>query len=93
MSASSLNRKVAEIEKAKKMERRNALIERYKSENDIVKHIKTEERGVPAETVGSDSVIESGEIKSKPAKVKKASSTKKGRASKKFLSYSKATEV
>lgn len=93
MSASSLNRKVAEIEKAKKVERRNALIERYKSENDIVKHIKTEERRVPAETVSSDSVIESGEIKAKPAKAKKASSAKKGWASKKLLSDSKATEV
>ena len=97
MSASSLNRKVAEIEKAKKVERRNALIERYKSENDIVKHIKTEERGVPAETVSSDSVIDSGEIKAtikkKPAKAKKASSSKKGWASKKLLSDSKATEV
>ena len=96
MSASSLNRKVAEIEKAKKVERRNALIERYKSENDIVKHIKTEERGVPAETVSSDSVIDSGEIKAtikkKPA-AKKASSAKKGWASKKLLSDSKATEV
>lgn len=96
MSASSLNRKVAEIEKAKKVERRNALIERYKSENDIVKHIKTEERGVPAETVSSDSVIDSGEIKAtikkKPA-AKKASGAKKGWASKKLLSDSKATEV
>ena len=93
MSASSLNRKVAEIEKAKKVERRNSLIERYKSENDIVKHIKTEERGIPAETVSSDSVIDSGEIKAKPAKAKKASSAKKGWASKKLLSDSKTTEV
>lgn len=96
MSASSLNRKVAEIEKAKKVERRNALIERYKSENDIVKHIKTEERGVPAETVSSDSVIDSGEIKAKIKKkpaAKKTSGAKKGWASKKLLPDSKATEV
>lgn len=96
MSASSLNRKVAEIEKAKKVERRNAAIKRYESENNIVKHVEVEERGVPAETSGGDSVIDSGEIKAtikkKPA-AKKASSAKKGWASKKVLSDSEATEV
>ena len=94
MSASSINRKVAEVEKAKKVERRNALIERYKSENDIVKHIKVEERGVPAESVSGDSIIDSGEVKAKPPEkpkksaAKKASGSKKGWASKKVLSDS-----
>lgn len=96
MSASSLNRKVAEIEKAKKVERRNAAIKRYESENNIVKHVEVEERGAPSEASSGGSVIDSGEIKAtikkKPA-AKKASSAKKGWASKKVLSDSKATEV
>lgn len=92
MSASSQYRKVAEVQKIKKVERRNAAIKRYESENDIVKHIETEKRGVPAETVSSDSVIDSGEIKVKAVK-KKSSGTKKGRAGKKVFSDSKATEV
>jgi|TARA_R100001460_G_scaffold85354_1_gene126649 hypothetical protein len=96
MSASSIHRKVAEKEKAKKVERRNALIKRYESENDIVKHIKTEERGIPAETVSGDSIIDSGEVKVTPApkaKAKKASGSKKGGNSKKVLSDSKATKI
>ena len=96
MTASSVSRKVAEVEKAKKVERRNALIERQKPKDDIVKHIETEIRGVPAETSSSDSAINSGEIKavSKPkAKVQKASASKKGGNSKKVLSDSKATKI
>lgn len=92
MSASSLNRKVAAVEKAKKVERRNAAIKRYKSEEDIVKHIETEERGVPAETSGSDSVIDSGEIKAKPA-AKKAASPKKRGSGKGVFSNRKTSKV
>ena len=93
MSASSLNRKVAEIEKAKKVERRNALIERYKSENDIVKHIKTEERGVPAEASGSDSPEPiKKEIKKKPA-AKKAAAPKKRGSGKGLFSNRKTSKV
>lgn len=92
MSASSLNRKVAEIEKAKKVERRNAAIKRYESENSIVKHIEVEERGIPAETGGSDSPepIKAEEPKAKPKKpaAKKASSSKKGWSGKRLLSNS-----
>ena len=36
-----------------------------KPKDDIVKHIATEVRGVPAETSSGDSVIDSGEIKAK----------------------------
>ena len=96
MTASSVSRKVAEIEKAKKVERRNALIERQKPKDDIVKHIETEIRGVPAETSSSDSVIDSGETKvvSKPkTKAKKSSGAKKGGSGKKVLSDSKATKI
>lgn len=92
MSASSLNRKVAEIEKAKKVERRNAAIKRYESENDIVKHIEVEERGIPAETSGSDSSepIKAEAPKAKPKKpaAKKASRAKKGWSGKRLLSDS-----
>ena len=91
MSASSLNRKVAEVEKAKKVERRNAAIKRYESENNIVKHIEVEERGVPAETSGSDipEPIKAEEPKAKPKKAaKKASSAKKGWGGKRVLSDS-----
>jgi hypothetical protein len=92
MSASSLNRKVAEIEKAKKVERRNALIQRYKSENDIIKHIEVEERGVPAETSGSDSPepikAEVPEAKPKKPATKKASRSKNGWSGKRLLSDS-----
>ena len=71
MTASSVSRKVAEVEKAKKVERRNAIIERQKPKDDIVKHIETEVRGIPAETSSSDSVIDSGEIQAKINKPKK----------------------
>ena len=87
MSASSLNRKVAEVEKAKKVERRNAAIKRYESEDDIIKHIEVEERGVPAEASGSDSP-EPIKAEVKKAKPKKAASPKKGRSSKRLFSNS-----
>lgn len=91
MSASSLNRKVAEVEKAKKVERRNAAIKRYESEDDIIKHIEVEERGVPAETSGSDSPepIKAEVKKAKPKKAaKKSSGSKKGWSGKRVLSDS-----
>ena len=92
MTASSVSRKVAEVEKAKKVERRNAIIERQKPKADIVKHIATEVRGVSAEASSGDSVIDSGEIKAKAVK-KKSSGAKKGGSSKKVLSNSKATKI
>ena len=92
MTASSVSRKVAEVEKAKKVERRNAIIERQKPKDDIVKHIETEVRGIPAETSSSDSVIDSGEIKANAVK-KKSRGAKKGGSSKKVLSDSKATKI
>ena len=48
MSASSVNRKVAEVQKAQKMERRNAIEKRNEPVNDKPKHIEAEIRGVPA---------------------------------------------
>ena len=80
MSASSINRKVAEIEKAKKVERRNAIIERQKPKDDIVKHIKTEVGGISAESGNSDSIIDSGQVKEKP----KVMQAKNGGVVKKF---------
>lgn len=94
MSASSQYRKVAETQKVKKVERRNAAIKRYESENDIVKHIKVEARGVPAETVSSDSVIDSGEIKAKPKTPKiKSDAGKKRGSGKKVFSNRKAAKI
>tara|TARA_B100000085_G_scaffold246909_1_gene240909 strand:- start:87 stop:377 length:291 start_codon:yes stop_codon:yes gene_type:complete len=96
MTASSVSRKVAEVEKAKKVERRNAIIERQKPKDDIVKHIETEVRGVSAETSSSNSIIDSGKIKATPApktKLKKPSGSKKGGSSKKVLSNSKAAKI
>lgn len=94
MSASSLNRKVAEIQKAKKVERRNAAIARYKSEDDIVKHIEVEERGVPAEASDGDSVIDSGKIEAKPKVAKaKSAGTKKRGSGKGIFSNRKAAKV
>ena len=96
MTASSVSRKVAAIEKAKKVERRNAIIQRQKPKDDIVKHIETEVRGVSAETSGGDSIIDSGKIKATPkpkSKVKKASGAKKGGSSKKVLSNSKTAKI
>ena len=96
MTASSVSRKVAEVEKAKKVERRNAIIERQKPKDDIVKHIETEVRGVSAETSSSNSIIDSGKIKATPApktKLKKPSGAKKGGSSKKVLSNSKAAKI
>ena len=96
MTASSVSRKVAEVEKAKKVERRNAIIERQKPKDDIVKHIETEVRGIPAETSSGNSIIDSGKIKATPApktKLKKPSGAKKGGSSKKVLSNSKAAKI
>lgn len=54
MSASSINRKVAEVEKAKKVERRNA---RNKQEAPVIVAPKVEK---PV-------IIDSGPVKAKPA--------------------------
>ena len=82
MTASSVSRKVVEVEKAKKVERRNALIERQKPKDDIVKHIETEVRGIPAETSSSDIPVQSKEKTVKP-KAKKKAATKKKQSAKK----------
>ena len=88
VSASSQYRKVAEVQKVKKVERRNAALKRYESENNIVKHIEAEERGVPAETSGSYSPEPiKAEVKKKPA-AKKAASPKKRGSGKRIFSNS-----
>tara|TARA_R100000951_G_scaffold99773_1_gene90266 strand:- start:802 stop:1026 length:225 start_codon:yes stop_codon:yes gene_type:complete len=60
MSASSINRKVAEVEKAKKVERRNA---RNKQEAPVVQAPKPVEVEVAEQPV----IIDSGPVKAKPA--------------------------
>ena len=61
MSASSQYRKVAEVQKIKKVERRNASNERLKPKDNIEEHIEVEERGVSPEPISSDSVVISEE--------------------------------
>ena len=82
MSASSQSRKVAEQMKARKVERRYALEERQKPKDDQQQHQQAEIGGVPAETSGGNSVIDSGKVKAKPA-TKKAAPKKKAAAKKK----------
>ena len=83
MSASSQYRKVAEVQKIKKMERRNASNERLKPKDNIEKHIEIEERGVSPEPISSDSVVISEE----------APKPKKRGNSKSVFSNRKATKV
>lgn len=82
MSASSINRKVAEVEKAKKVERRNAIEKRNQPVNDKPKHIEAEIRRVPAEASFSDSPVVSQEVQEKKP-VEKKSIFKKKKAAKK----------
>ena len=80
MSASSIRRQVAEVEKAKKVERRHALEARQKPEDDQQQHQQAEIRGVSAETGGSDSSVASESVKKEPTK--KAAAKKKPAAKK-----------
>ena len=82
MSASSLNRKVAEVEKAKKVERRNAIEKRQQPEVDQRQHQQIEVGGVSPETSSGDSGVNGGKVKAKPA-TKKAAPKKKAAAKKK----------
>ena len=83
MSASSQYRKVAEIQKIKKVERRNASNERLKPKDNIEEHIEVEKRGVSPEPISSDSVVISEE----------APKPKKRGNSKSVFSNRKATKV
>ena len=74
------------------MERRNAAIERYESENDIVKHIETEVEGYPQRQAVAIALSTAGKSKSKPV-AKSPSGTKKGGSSKKVFSDSKAAKI
>tara|TARA_E500000081_G_C6122360_1_gene348768 strand:- start:818 stop:1036 length:219 start_codon:yes stop_codon:yes gene_type:complete len=71
MSASSINRQVAEIEKAKKVERRKAL-----AGENVYSAPVVEEKPVEPPVV---SVVDSGEIKAKPAFLKKSAPKKKSK--------------
>ena len=94
MSASSLNRKVAEVEKAKKVERRNAIEKRQQPEVDQRQHQQIEVGGVSPETSSSDSSIDSGKVEVKPKAPKaKSAGTKKRGSSKGVFSNRKAAKV
>jgi len=92
MSASSQYRKIAEVMKEKKVERRHAINERLKPKDDIREHIETAGGGIPSEASSSDSPVISRQ-EEKPKAVKKTTSTKKRRSSKRVLSDSKATKI
>jgi len=86
MSASSVNRKVAEVMKAQKVERRHAIEKRNEPKDNQPKHIEVEVRELSAETSRSDIPVASEEIKSvvsawrketKKKSVNKKKSTKK----------------
>lgn len=81
MSASSINRKVAEVMKAQKVERRHAIEKRNEPKDDQPKHIEAEIRGLSAETSHSDIPVVSEEVKSVIAAWRKE--TKKKSVSKK----------
>ena len=77
---SSIREKIWEVEKEKKRQRRlakegvvDAVEERKESENNQPKHPQVEKGEVSAETSDSDSIVESGEIKTKINKPKKKS--------------------
>ena len=86
MSASSISRQVAEVEKLKKVERRHALEARQVPEVDKQQREQVNVGGVSPEASGGDSIVESGKIEAKPATKKapaKKSSAKKKKSSKK----------
>ena len=68
MSASSISREVAQLEKAKKVERRNSLM---KEVAPVIEE-KPEEPSIV-------NVVDSGEIKAKPAFLKKSAPKKKSK--------------
>ena len=71
MTASSQYRKVADIQKEKKVERRNALEGRKKPENNQQEHQEIKIGGVSAETSSSDIPVQSKEKAKKKAPAKK----------------------
>ena len=72
MTASSQYRKVADIQKEKKVERRNALEGRKKPENNQQEHQEIKIGGVSAETSSSDIPVQSKEKAKKKAPAKKS---------------------
>lgn len=77
MSASSISREVAQLEKAKKVERRNSLMkESIYSAGRVVVAPAIEEKPEEPTIVN---VVDSGEIKAKPVSDKKFTSKKKSK--------------
>jgi hypothetical protein len=86
MSASSVNRKVAEVVKAEKVERRHAIEKRNQPKNNKPEREEVEIRGLSAETSRSDIPVASEEVKrvvsawrkeTKKKSISKKKSTKK----------------
>ena len=82
MSASSINRKVADDMKQKKVERRNAIEKRNQSEDNQQQHQQAEVGRVPAEASSSDSPVVSKEKKPVKKGAAKKKSAKKASAKK-----------
>lgn len=77
MSSSSISRAVAEVEKSKKVERRNAIEKGEKPEDSQQQHKPVDVGGIPAETSGSDSSVKSKKAPAKKAPAKKKVAAKK----------------
>tara|TARA_R100000900_G_scaffold9102_2_gene8486 strand:- start:624 stop:872 length:249 start_codon:yes stop_codon:yes gene_type:complete len=77
MSSSSISRAVAEVEKSKKVERRNAIEKGEKPEDSQQQHKQVDVGGVPAEASGSDSPIAVKKAPAKKAPAKKKAAAKK----------------
>ena len=75
---SSIREKIWKVEKEKKRQRRlaregvvDAVEKRQEPENNQPEHTQVEVREIPAETRNSDSVVDSGQVKTKINKPKK----------------------
>ncbi|MDB9996623.1 hypothetical protein OAE49_06360 [Gammaproteobacteria bacterium] len=77
MSSSSISRAIAEVEKSKKVERRNAIEKGEEPENGQQQHKQVDVGGVPTEASDSDSPVAVKKAPEKKASVKKKSPAKK----------------
>ncbi len=77
MSSSSISRAVAEVEKSKKVERRNAIEKGEESKDNQQQHQQVEVGGIPAEASSGDSPVAVKKAPAKKAPAKKKASAKK----------------
>jgi len=77
MSSSSISRAVAEVEKSKKVERRNAIEKGEETKDNQQQHQQVEVGGIPAEASSGDSPVAVKKAPAKKAPAKKKASAKK----------------